>query len=160
MADAIPRQQTPQGSSKTKDNIVQAIVPTDTLLTIKLMKNKTTIDNEKKLLTCSLEGAFDVDASIALAQRLRTQARELGCNILYDARKLQISDSIFPVYEFATRLSSIIDTLALRKIKVAFLHQDNDHDAQWKFYEDTAVNRMLLIKVFQKEQEAIAWLSN
>jgi hypothetical protein len=124
------------------------------------MKHDFHIDNEIRLICCTLEGEFDIEESIRLAKSLREKAVGLDFNVLYDARKLQEPKSITPVYDFTAKLSSIIDSTAHRKVMVAFLYKPGNHDDFWQFYEDASVDRGLVIKIFIDKEEAIRWLSN
>ena len=124
------------------------------------MKHDFHIDNEIRLICCTLEGEFDIKESIRLAKSLREKAVGLDFNVLYDARKLQEPKSITPVYDFTAKLSSIIDSTVHRKVMVAFLYESGSYDDFWRFYEEASVDRGLVIKVFIDKEEAIRWLSN
>lgn len=124
------------------------------------MKHDFLIDNETRLICCTLEGEFDIEESISLSKSLREKAVELDFNVLYDARKLQEPKSLTPVYDFTAKLSSIIDSTVHRKVMVAFLYESGNHDDFWRFYEDAAVDRGFVIKIFIDKEEAIGWLSN
>ena len=124
------------------------------------MKHDFHIDNEIRLICCTLEGEFDIKESIRLAKSLREKAVGLDFNVLYDARKLQEPKSITPVYDFTAKLSSIIDSTVHRKVIVAFLYEPGNHDGYWQFYEKAAIDRGLEIKVFTGKKETIQWLSD
>jgi hypothetical protein len=125
-----------------------------------LMKHDFHIANETRLICCTLEGEFDIEESIKLAKSLREKAVELELSVLYDARKLQESKSITPVYDFTAKLSSIIGSTVHRKVRVAFLYESGSYDDFWKFYEEASVDRGIVIKVFIDKEEAIGWLSS
>jgi hypothetical protein len=124
------------------------------------MKHDFHLDNEIRSICCTLEGELDIEQSIRISKRLREKAVELGFNVLYDARKLQEPRSIMPVYDLTAKLSSIIDATVHRKVKVAFLYKSGDYDEFWQFYENAALSRGLIIKVFVCKEETIKWLSN
>ncbi len=124
------------------------------------MKHDFHIDNKIRLICCTLEGELDIEESIRLSKSLREKAVELGFNVLYDARKLQEPKSITPVYDFTAKLSLILDSTVHRKVTVAFLYESGNYDDFWQFYEDAAVDRGLVIKIFIDKEEAIRWLSN
>ena len=124
------------------------------------MKHETYRDDERKFFYCTLEGELDIEESILLSKNLRSKASELGFNVFYDARELCEPNSIMPVYDFSTKLASILDIPAHRIVKVSFLKKSGFHDDLWNFYENVAVNRGLTIKIFTEEEEAIKWLSN
>ena len=124
------------------------------------MKYEVQINNEKEIISCNLEGDLDIEESISLSKSLREKATELGFNVFYDAQKLCKPTNIMSVYDFSTQLSSILDIPAHRNIKVAFLYKPGYFDDYWEFYENVAVNRGLLIKVFVKKDEAMKWLAN
>lgn len=131
------------------------------------MKNEVYIDNERKTICCTLEGELDIEKAIILSKDLRKKASELGFNVFYDARKLYVTDSILPAYDFTTKLSTILEKLSTileisshRAVRVAFLYEPGEYDEYWKFYEDVAVNRGLAIKIFTKKEEAMKWLAN
>ncbi len=130
------------------------------------MKNEVYIDNERKIICCTLEGELDIEKSIVLSKDLRKKASELGLNVFYDARKLYVTDSILPA-DFTTKLSTLLEKLSTlleissqRTVRVAILYELGDYDDYWRFYEDVAVNRGLAIKIFTKKEESMQWLAN
>ena len=123
------------------------------------MENKTYIDNEAKIICCTLEGELDIEESISLSRDLRRQASELGFNVFYDAYKLCVSASIMPAYEFSIKLSSVIDISTHRTVRVAFLYKPGYDDEQWMLYEAVAVKRGFFVKIFTVKEEALKWLS-
>jgi hypothetical protein len=123
------------------------------------MKYETQTIEENSIVYCTLEGEPDVQEAISLALSLRREASELGFNVLYDARKMQVPTSIMPAYDFSTKLSSTID-VALRRVKVAFLYDAGQFDDHWKFWENTSMNRGLQFKGFTDEKDAMQWLSS
>jgi hypothetical protein len=124
------------------------------------MKFDTQISEEKKIVRCTLEGAPDVKEAISLALSLRRKASELGFNVIYDARKMQVPASIMPAYDFSTQLSSKMDEPGLRRVKVAFLYDAGQFDYHWKFWETASMNRGLQFMGFTNESKAMEWLSN
>ena len=130
------------------------------------MNNEVFIDNERKTISCTLEGALDIEKSIIISKDLRKKASELGFNVFYDARKLYVTDSVLPA-DFTTKLSTLLEKLSAlleisshRIVRVAILYELGDYDEYWRFYEDVAVNRGLAIKIFTKKEEAMKWLAN
>ena len=124
------------------------------------MKYDTKIINEKKIVYCSLMGDPDVEEAISLAMSLREKASQLGFNVLYDARKMSVPESIMPAHDFSTKLSAMLGASTLRAVKVAFLYEPSKYDFQWKFWEDASMSRGLQFKGFIDEKEAMEWLSN
>ena len=123
------------------------------------MKHDVQILEEKCLVYCTLEGVPDVEKAVQLALSLRKQASDYGFNVLYDARKMEVPSSVMPAYKFSTQLSSSINDLALRQVKVAFLYDSGQFEEQWRFWETVSVNRGLQFKGFTDENDAIEWLS-
>ncbi len=124
------------------------------------MKYDTQIVGEKNIVCCTLEGVPDIKEAISLALSLRRKASELGYNVFYDARKMQVPTSIMPAYEFSSQLSSRIDDPVLRRVKVAFLYDSGKFDDHWKFWETVSVNRGLQFMGFTNESKAMEWLSS
>lgn len=124
------------------------------------MKHDSQIDNKTRLIYCTLEGEFDIEESVRLSKDLREKAVELDFNVLYDARNLQEPKSITPVHDFTAKLSSVIDSTAHRKVKVAFLYAPGNYDNFWQFYEESSVARGLVIKIFTDKEAALNWLSH
>jgi hypothetical protein len=124
------------------------------------MKVDTKIAEEEKIIRCTLEGVPDVQDAISLALSLRKKASELGFNVIYDARKMQVPASVMPAYEFSTQLSAKIEDPVLRRVKVAFLYNAGQFDQHWKFWETASINRGLQFKGFTDETDAIAWFSS
>jgi len=129
------------------------------------MKSDVYIDNEQKVVCCTLEGELDIEGAIALSKDLREKASGFGFNIFYDARKLYVIDSLLPD-DFTTKLSTLLQKLSSlleisshRVVRVAILYELGEYDDFWKFYEGVAVNRGLAIKVFTKKEEAMEWLA-
>ena len=58
------------------------------------------VDNETKILTCSLSGEFDIETALSLSIDLRERALQSELNVLYDAQKLSANQSIMPAYDF------------------------------------------------------------
>jgi hypothetical protein len=83
------------------------------------VNHKTSIDNEVKIIYCTLEGELDIEKSISLSKNLRETASELGFNVLYEASKLQEPISDTPVHDLTVKLSSILDATILREVMVA-----------------------------------------
>ena len=126
-----------------------------------LMKYDYHLDSELGLICCTLEGELDIEESIRLSKRLREEADVLGFKVLYDSRKLQEPKSAMPVHDLTAKLSSILESIVNRKnVMVAYLYESGNHDDFWKFYEDAAVDRGLMIRIFVDKEEAIKWLSN
>ena len=125
------------------------------------MKYDFHLDNELRLICCTLEGELDIEESIRLSKRLREKADELGFKVLYDARKLQEPKSAMPVHDFTAKLSSVLESIVNRKnVMVAFLYESGNYDDFWQFYGDVAADRGLRIRIFVEKKEAIKWLSN
>jgi hypothetical protein len=124
------------------------------------MKFDTEINEEKKVIRCTLEGVPDVKDAVSLALKLRRQASALGFNVIYDARKMQVPSSVMPAYEFSSKLSSEMDDPTLRRVKVAFLYDAGKFDDHWKFWETASVNRGLQFQGFTSEVAAMDWLAN
>lgn len=123
------------------------------------MQYETQTIEEKKIVYCTLKGEPNVQEAVSLALKLRKQAYELGFNVLYDAREMQVPASIMPAYDFSTQLSSKIDDPVLRRVKVAFLYDAGQFDDHWKFWETASVNRGLQFMGFTDESDAMEWLS-
>ena len=130
------------------------------------MKNEFYIDNERKIICCTLEGELDIEKSIVLSKDIRKKASELGFNVFYDARKLYVTDSILPA-DFTTKLSTLLEKLSIlleissqRVVRVVILYELGEYDDYWRFYEDVAVSRGLAIKIFTKEEASMQWLAN
>lgn len=124
------------------------------------MNHKTSIDNEVKIIYCTLEGELDIEKSISLSKNLRETASELGFNVLYEASKLQEPISDTPVHDLTVKLSSILDATILREVMVAFVYEYGTYDEYWQFYEKAATERGLKIKVFIDKEEAVRWLAD
>jgi hypothetical protein len=126
-----------------------------------LMKHDFQVDKELRLIFCTLEGELDIEEAARLSKRLREKADKLGFNVLYDACKLEEPKSAMPVHDLTAKLSSILESIVHRKnVMVAFLYESGNYDAFWQFYEDAAVDRGLMIRIFIDKEEAIEWLSN
>jgi len=130
------------------------------------MKNDVYIDNEQRVVCCTLEGALDIERAIVLSKHLRKRTVELGYNIFYDTRKLYVTDHILPD-DFTTKLSTLLQKLSTLLeisshgfVRVAILYELGEYDACWKFYERVAVNRGLAIKTFTKKHEVMEWLAD
>ena len=131
------------------------------------MDNEVHIDNDQKIICCTLEGELDIEKSISISKDIRNKASELDFNIFYDAQKLYVTDSILPADDFTTtlftlreKLSSILEISSQRNVRVAFLYEPGEHDDYWSFYERVAINRGLALKIFTTKEEAMKWLAD
>jgi hypothetical protein len=124
-----------------------------------LMNYEAYVDNETKILTCSLSGEFDIETALSLSIDLRERALQSELNVLYDAQKLSVTQSIMPAYDFAEKLNSLLGDARHRFVKVAFLYKQDRYECNWKFYENAATNRGVVTKVFAAKEEAMKWLS-
>lgn len=130
------------------------------------MKHQVYIDNEQKVVCCTLDGRLEIERAITLSKNLRSQSAELGFNLFYDARKLYVTDHILPD-DFTTKLSTLLQKLSTlleisshRLVRVAILYELGESEEYWKFYEGVAVSRGLAIKTFTKQDEAMEWLAD
>ena len=130
------------------------------------MKNEVYMNNEKRVVCCTLDGQLEIEKAIKLSKTLRSKSAELGFNLFYDARKLYVTDHILPD-DFTTKLSTLMQNLSTlleisshRVVRVAILYELGEYEDYWKFYEVIAVTRGLAIKIFTNQEAAMEWLAD
>jgi len=80
-------------------------------------------------------------------------------NNLYDFRNCNLHTRIFDLYNFPrTPLKKV--SSGCKTIKVALLTNQGENYEKLKFYEVTSINSGFNSKVFTREQEAVAWVTN
>ena len=122
------------------------------------MKHTTAIDKDAGIIFCTLEGELDIQNAIAVSKSLRETAAQSGLPVLCEASGLREPQSDMPVHDLTVKLSTILESIMLRDVRVALIYRPGTYDEYWRFYEEAAAKRGLLIKVFGDRGEAQKWL--
>ncbi len=113
-------------------------------------------DDDLKLVRVTAHGEFSRALGVKVITAARLRAAETGYNVLYDFRDTVTRVAMIDWYDLPRRLD-VLRTAEARSAKVAVLYPA--HSAKdYQFYEDTAANAGLTVKIFQDEAEALAWL--
>lgn len=113
-------------------------------------------DHDLKLVRVTAHGEFSKALGEEVITMARLRAAETGYSILYDFRNTVTRVAMVEWYLLPRRLD-VLRTAETRGAKVAVLYPP--HSAKdYLFYEDTAANAGLIVKVFEDEAEALAWL--
>lgn len=115
-----------------------------------------TQDDDLKLVRVTARGEFSKARGEEVITAARLRAAETGYDILYDFRDTVTRVALIDWYKLPRQLV-VLRMAETRNPKVAILYPV--HSARdYQFYEDTAANVGLTVKVFQDEAEALAWL--
>lgn len=113
-------------------------------------------DHELKLVRVVARGDLSRALGVEIITKARLLAAESGYNILYDMRDSVTRVAMFEWYDLPRTLD-VLQKAETRRARVAVLYPAHS-SRDFLFYEDTAANAGLNVKVFLDEAEALAWL--
>jgi hypothetical protein len=115
------------------------------------------VENAHQLVRVPYGGELDLQTIMAVVTDARRTAYELGFLLLYDFTECTVGVNLPRGNPFPQNLA-ILQEPAMRKMRVALVVPPERDGAFWDFYETTAVNAGLTLRVFRVEAEALRWL--
>ena len=115
------------------------------------------IDNKRRIVRVTHVGDLDISLAEKMVTEARTEAHNLGYNLLYDFRESFIKVSTAEMY-FLPREHNLLAIPKAKRIKSANIIPLKDKKVDWRFYEVTAQNAGLNWRAFKNEEDALKWL--
>ena len=116
------------------------------------------IDDRNQVVLCVCKGTLDLASAKAMTRDVRKQSFELGYGLLYDITNVSLSVGITDAYFYPRDTANLYEDFIHRKNKAAIIYKaDNEF---LEFFETTAQNTGVNIKLFRNREEAIEWLSS
>ena len=116
------------------------------------------IDSGNQVVLCICKGRLDLASAQAITRDVRKQSFELGYGLLYDVTNVSLGIGIGAVYSFPRDVATIYEAPIHRRGKAAIVYRvDEDF---WEFFETTARNAGVHVRLFRTREEAIEWLSS
>lgn len=124
------------------------------------MSFDTIIDHENRIVCGRWQGPLDVSAGASMTREVRKRAFELEYGALYDVTEANPQISLAQAYSFSRDIKSLYEDPKHRMGKAAIVHAPGKDEKFWRFFETTARNAGIIVKLFQDKTEAMAWLSD
>ena len=119
---------------------------------------KIDLDQDRKVVIVTVQGKISNKSGKEVITNARSSAEEYGYNILYDLRETELSISVADLFHLA-RNPEVLGNPKMKYVtRVAILSVPDDQNSNYNFYETTAHNAGLRVKVFMDEEEAYEWL--
>ena len=115
------------------------------------------IDYENRIVLCAARGVLDLESARSMTRDARKKSFELDYGLLYDVTEATLNVKIVDAYSFPRDIKNIYEDNAHRRGKAAIVYK-SDKDF-WEFFETTARNAGVIVKLFREKKEAIEWLS-
>lgn len=122
-----------------------------------MMKVKTIIDQKLQLVRLTVSGNINIDEGKEMIRDARRNALKYGFNLLYDMRQATLDASVTDLYKLVWD-GEVFDDPEMYKARVGILVKESKL-ADYQFYETTASNAGLTVKVMHEEAELIKWIS-
>jgi hypothetical protein len=116
------------------------------------------IDDRNQVVLCVCNGRLDLASAKTMTRDVRKQSFELGYRLLYDVTNVSLGVGITDAYYFPRDIATIYENPAHRYGKATIIYKDDKEF--WEFFETTARNTGVNVKLFCKKEEAIEWLSD
>jgi len=115
------------------------------------------IDGRNQVVLCTCNGTLDLASAKVMTRDVRKQSFELGYELLYDVTNVTLGVGIADAYFYPRDITALYENIKHRVNKAAIIY--NTGKEFWKFFETTARNAGVNVKLFLKREEAIGWLS-
>jgi hypothetical protein len=115
------------------------------------------VEHAERLVRVTYGGDLDLRTIMGVVTEARRTAYGLGFVLLYDFTECTVGVSLSGGNAFPQNLA-ILQEPAMRKMRVALVVPPERDRAFWDFYETSAVNAGLTLRVFGAEGDALRWL--
>jgi hypothetical protein len=115
------------------------------------------VEDAQRLVRVTYTGDLDLRTIMGVITEARRAAYELGFLLLYDFTECTVGVNLPGGNAFPQNLA-ILQEPAMRRMRVALVVPQDRDRAFWDFYETTAVNAGLTLRVFRVEGDALRWL--
>lgn len=110
----------------------------------------------QQLIKVKIEGHTTEDQLASHEVVTRILARDLHCGVFFDFRQANPQITISEAYFWIAKHYDVVDPM-LRHVPVAFLINGRDR-IFFDFWETTFTNNGAVIRIFEEETDAVAWL--
>jgi hypothetical protein len=115
------------------------------------------IDGRNQVVLCVCKGILDVALAKAMTRDVRKRSFELGYGLLYDVTDVSLGVGIVDAYFFPRDIASLYEDPLHRSVKAAIVYKADKEF--WEFFQTTAQNAGVNVKLFHRREKAIEWLS-
>jgi hypothetical protein len=115
------------------------------------------IDDRNHVVLCVCKGTLELASAKAMTRDVRKQSFELGYGLLYDVTSVSLGVGIVDAYSYPRDITTLYEDPTHRSGKAAIIYKADKKF--WEFFEMTARNAGVNVKLFRKREEAIKWLS-
>jgi len=116
-----------------------------------------TLEHERGLVRVRAVGEFNLKLGMALITDARQNAAAHRYNILCDVRESRAHVSLADWFYLPRRLG-VYKSMQTRSVKTAIVVTPGRQEKAYRFFETVTSNVGLNIRVFLREEEALAWL--
>ncbi len=123
-----------------------------------MLKTVVDLNYEQKIVRVACSGILNMSMAPEVSKSGRMTARNLGMNLLFDFRGLELDVDKVDIYNFPRQTDALQDP-ELKTLAVALLVKAGEDEENWKFYETTSRNAGVNVRVFvDNEPAAVEWL--
>ena len=115
------------------------------------------IDDRNQVVLCVCKGMLELASAKAMTRDVREQSFALGYGLLYDVTNVSLGVGIVDAYSYPRDTADLYEDPRHRYGKAAIIYEGDKEF--WEFFETTARNAGVNVKLFRKREEAIEWLS-
>ena len=121
------------------------------------MEYDITIDSKNEVVLCVCRGILDLASAKSMTKDVRKKAFELGFGLLDDVKNVSLDVGIIDAYSFPRDKETLYEDPEHSFGKAAVLYKTDKEF--WEFFETTARNAGVNVRLFCKREEAMEWLS-
>ena len=122
-----------------------------------MMDHVVSIDESAEIVICTARGILNVETATSISLPVNAKAYSLGYSVIYDLSQTQLFANILDAYEFPRDRTALFGEAKHIPRKIAIIRPRDQHHDFWEFYETTARNSGLTLKVFDSLDEARKW---
>ncbi len=119
------------------------------------MEFRIALDRVKGFIHCVFAGDLDFGIASQALRQASELAREHGCGVLYDVRRVSVRGSEGDLYYFA-RAAGYED---IKHPRAAIVCHEKKDKARWQFFEVVAQNAGVDVRLFDSGPDAADWLA-
>lgn len=116
------------------------------------------IIDKDKVLIVRTKGDLRTKELSEMCLKMRVQARDLNCKLIFDYSLSKNYISITEAYYWFSDYYDVLD-IKLRQIQTAIITNEIDKDF-FSFVETTCTNNCIPIKIFLEEAMALKWITS
>ena len=114
-------------------------------------------DDNAKIVLCTASGTLNIQNAEKISLATNPKAYALNYSVIYDLSQTHLAATIVDAYEFPRNRAALFGAQNEMPKKIAIVYAPGKNIDFWRFYETTATNAGLILKVFDSVTKAREW---